>query len=345
MKIFINGRFLTQKITGVQRFGIEVTRELDKICKPGEIILLTPPGIVNKLDLMNIKIKEIGKKSNNFWVQYTLPRYVRKHKGVLLTMSGMLPILAPDYFVAHDATFMRFPETFSRRFVKSYKLSFNLGLKRCKKIFTISNFSKHELMEIFNLKSGKFQLVTNSSDHLRNQQYKYIPVEKWNLQENEYYLSVSSKAKHKNQNYLYELAKKYPQKTFAIAGGIPKTFAEMDHKQISNLKYTGYVSNDELFSLYKKARGFIFPSLYEGFGIPPLEAITMGVKHVAVSNIPVFKEIYKRGVYFFDPHNVDSFNIEELDKTSVTKEDFEYYLNKHSWKKTAEIIYRTMKNS
>ena len=65
----------------------------------------------------------------------------------------------------------------------------------------------------------------------------------------------------------------------------------------SNLFFTGYVSDDELASLYKYAKGFIFPSLCEGFGLPPLEAIVLGCKSVALSDIPVFREIYNRGNY------------------------------------------------
>lgn len=342
MKIFINGRFLTQKITGVQRFGIEVVKELDKFVKTGEVEILTPPGIINEISLNNIKITTIGKKSNNYWVQITLPLYVKKHKGELLTMAGMCPVFCPGFFLAHDTSFVRLAKTYSKAFAISYATNFALTLNRCKKVFTISNFAKKEIMDVFNVKENKIVLVSPSSLHLKNRQYNLIPVEKWGVCNQDYYLSVSSQTIHKNQKYIVECAKKYPEKVFVIAGGKPNTFAEVKNDEVENLIYTGYVTDDELFSLYKQAKGFIFPSLYEGFGLPPLEALTMGVRSIAVSDIEVFREVYCRNVYFFNPNDVNDFNIKEWENFTITDEDLLYYENKHSWQKTATIIYNTI---
>ena len=340
---YINGRFLTQPITGVQRFGIEVTKELDKIVSKNEFEVLAPPGVIHELNLKNINVRIIGKKSNNIWVQWTLPNYVKKHKGKILTMSGMAPILNPGYFVAHDATFCRYPSTFSKSFVVSYSIDFKLSLKRCNKIFTISNFSKTELKDVYGLDDKMFEFVSPSSHHLLNTSHGSSDLNKWNLLNKKYYLSVSSQTIHKNQVYIYKLAEKYPNETFVIVGGKPHTFANVENRDVENLLFTGYVTNDELFALYNNAYGFIFPSLYEGFGLPPLEAITMGVKHIGLSNIDVFKEVYDRGVYRFDPKDIKGFYIKKMDEIEITKEDVEYYWNKYSWEKTARTIYETMK--
>lgn len=342
--LYINGRFLTQEITGVQRFGIEVTKELDKICKKGEIEVLTPPGIINEIKLDNIKIKELGKRSNNIWTQWVLPRYVKKNRGELLTMSGMVPVLTPDYFVAHDTTFVRYPETFSKSFVASYTIDFKLSLKRCKKIFTISNFSKKELEKVFRIEDKIFEFVSPSSEHLLNTIYNETDLNKWGLQGKKYFLSVSSQTLHKNQLYIYNLARKYPNEIFVIVGGKPHTFSGYENGNAKNLIFTGYVSNDELYTLYKYGEGFIFPSLYEGFGLPPLEALTMGIRHIAVSDIEVFREIYNRNVYYFDPNDVEDFDINEMKKCRLNDQDVEYYLNSHSWKQTAKTIYDSIIN-
>ena len=345
MKIIINGRFLTQKITGVQRVGIEVTRELDKIARPGEIEIVSPPGIINEIDLKNIKLVVIGKKSSNGWVQLELPRYARKNHATILTMSGLPPIMVPDYYIAHDATFYRFPEAFTKRFVLSYMACFRLTLHRCKRVFTVSDFSKNELIDAFGTKEDKFCIISNSSEHLIEKEYDEIAVSRWQLTDEGYYLSVSSKAKHKNQNYIVECAKKYPQEKFVIVGGNPKSFSAYQMEQLDNLIYTGYVIDDELRSLYKHAKGFIFPSLYEGFGIPPLEAITLGIKHIAVSDIPVFREIYDKDVYYFDPKDSRSFDIKELEKITISNESLGYYREKYNWKKTAVTIYQEIRKN
>lgn len=340
--LFINGRFLTQKVTGVQRFAIELVKQLDKIAKNHEIEIVTPPGIICNLNLNNISIRIIGRKSNNFWTQWTLPLYVKKNKGILFTITGMAPILKPDYFVAHDVTFCRHPESFTTFFVWFYKADFVLSLNRCKKIFTVSEFSKNELSKEFSIDEKKFVCISPSSQHLANLHFNKDDLKKWNLKDKKYYLSVSSKALHKNQQYIFNLAKKYTKDLFVIVGGTYSVFNNIKENKIDNVIFTGYVSDDELTSLYKYAYGFIFPSIYEGFGIPPLEAISLGVKRVAVSDIPVFREIYKKGVYFFDPNSVDSFSIEEFDKTFISESSIDYYRKNFSWEKSAQIVYKTI---
>lgn len=340
--IYINGRFLTQIVTGVQRFGIEVIKELDNMVKDGEIEILSPPGIVNHVNLKHINIRTIGSKSNNYWTQIVFPAYVIKKNGVSLTMSGLCPIIKPDYFVAHDITFMRHPESFSKMFRLSYSICYKLVLNRCKKIFTVSNFSRSEISEAIHVNKDKFFVVSPSSSHLIRDKFQEVDLLKWKIS-SEYYLSVSSQNIHKNQQFILNLADLHPEKLFVIVGGSKiHSFNSVEHEERDNVIFTGYVTNDELFTIYKKAKGFIFPSVYEGFGLPPLEAITMGVIRVAVSDIPVLKEIYDKGVYYFDPMKADSFDFEAFDNTLIIDEDRDLYLKEHNWKDTAYNILKVM---
>lgn len=344
--IFINGRFLTQKITGVQRFGIEVLKELDSLVPKGTIEVLSPPGIINKVKLNNIIIRTIGKKSNNFWTQITFPVYVLRHHGTGLTMAGLCPVIKPDYFVAHDITFIRHPESFSKAFRLSYIACYFASLNRCKKIFTVSEFSKREISKTIHVPESKFIVVSPSSGHLKASVYSEIDLGKFGIKGDKYYLSVSSQNKHKNQNYIMDLAKLNPDKKFVIVGGAKiKSFNQISYDSLDNVILTGYVSNDELYTLYKYAEGFIFPSLYEGFGLPPLEAITMGVKRVAVSKIPVFEEIYDKDVYYFDPLTPKTFDFETFNAIQISDEDRVTYLEDHNWKKTASQILSTVKKN
>ena len=138
------------------------------------------------------------------------------------------------------------------------------------------------------------------------------------------------------------MAKREIEKKFVIVGGKPHTISNVNSQRADNIVYTGYVTDDELYSLYKNARGFIFPSLYEGFGLPPLEAIIMGVKCIAVSNISVFKEIYHRNVYYFDPLKPDLFDFEKMSEKKLSDDDVNYYKELYSWHKTASIILNQM---
>lgn len=344
--LYINGRFLTQKITGTQRFAIEVVKALDGMVNRNEIEILSPPGIINAVELKNIAIRCIGNNSGHYWTQVIFPRYVLQNRGVSLTMVGMCPLLCPDYFVAHDITFIKHPESFSRSFRFAYEIDHALTLKRCKKIFTVSEFSKREICEYFNIFPEMVVVVSNSSTHLLESEFQETDIQKFGIQDDQYYLSVSSRNLHKNQRYIALLAEKYPYKKFVIVGGGNfSSFTDVKFSKLDNLIFTGYVEDKELFSLYKHAKGFIFPSLYEGFGIPPLEAITMGVKRVALSDIPVFRELFKEDVYFFNPYNINSFNMIKFEKTKISKTSKINYLHAFSWRKTAKIMLEVIRNT
>lgn len=341
--LYINGKFLNQRITGVQRVGVELVKALDKLVKPGEIEILCPPNCINELILKNIKVTEIGNKANNYWVQWTFPRYVQKHKGESLTVSGLSPVIEPGFFMAHDVTFKRHPESFSPLFRLVYNFVYKVTLNRCIHLFTVSEFSKKEITKLYRVNQDNVTVIYNSSHQLLVEHRKDVSLNKWGLKENGYYLSVSSKNAHKNQNYIIQIAKKYPDETFVIAGGsVPRSFNSVEFENLDNIVITGYVSDDELYSVYKNAKGFIFPSLYEGFGIPPLEAITLGIKHIAVSDIPVFHEVYPQGVYFFDPNNIDDFDIEKFNSTELSDDDFIFYWKKYSWEKGAKVLLNTI---
>ena len=198
------------------------------------------------------------------------------------------------------------------------------------------------MIKEFSIETEKCVCISPSSQHLAYLGANLDTLDKWNLKKQKYFLSVSSRAQHKNQQYIFKLAKKYTKDLFIIVGGKYKVFSEGKENKLDNVLFTGYVSDSELFSLYKNAYGFIFPSLYEGFGIPPLEAISLGVKRVAVSDIPVFREIYDKGVYFFDPLSVESFIMEEFEETSISESTVEYYRKKYSWEKSAKIAYNSI---
>lgn len=339
--LYINGRFLTQRVTGVQRVGIELVKELDKIASPGQIEMVVPPGSIHELELKNIETKTIGKRTDNFWVQWTFPVYVKRHKGCGITFTGLCPMISPGYFMPHDVTFKRHPESFSRKFALMYDIVFRLVLGRCRHIFTVSDFSKGELTDLYGLDPRKITVVYNSSNQLIERENKNLNQDKWGLQGKNYILSVSSKNLHKNQKYILDCARKYPEQLFVIAGGsVPKSFHEVNFDKLSNVVLTGYVNDDELKNLYANAWGFIFPSIYEGFGIPPLEAIVTGVKHIALSDIPVFREIYREGVSYFNPYDIESFDLNEMKRTEITDEARQRYMKKYNWHDGAEQIYR-----
>ena len=105
--------------------------------------------------------------------------------------------------------------------------------------------------------------------------------------------------------------------------------------ELKNLFYLGYVSDDEAKLLMKECKAFIFPSIYEGFGIPPLEALAMG-SQVICSNAVCLPEIFKDSVHYIDPYKHD-INLNTL--LSEKTEPAEKVLSLYSWEKTAEKTF------
>ena len=334
--VYINGRFLTQKVTGVQRYAIEVVKQLDKSEYGAKIQLLCPKGASENIKLKNIKVIEIGKLKGQLWEQISLPLYILKHgRGKLLSLGNLAPIIYPGYVTIHDIGFKTHGEHLSKKFSTWYKIVTKLNIKRYKHIFTVSNFSKNEIIENYNVNESKITVTYNSAEHLQNIIPDETILKKLNIENKKFYFSLGSKSPHKNHKYIEELAKKNSNKIFVVTGNNNKIFKDSSEEDISNMIYTGYLKDEEIAALYKNCEAFIFPSLYEGFGIPPLEAMTMGCKKVFVSNIEVLKEIYGDSVSYLEVIKPKYNEIENLNGVSNIE-----ILDRYKWTNVAEKIIK-----
>lgn len=278
MKYYINGRFLTQRITGVQRYAREMTLALDhllqeKTSHEDEYIILAPKNILERLDCQCIKMKICGRFSGHLWEQIELPYFARD--GFLLNFCNCAPLIKKNQAVTiHDAAVAAFPEAYSWQFRTWYKIMYTVLGKRLKTIFTVSNFSRDELNKYFGIPKEKIHVTYNGTEHLQNIQLDNrilarIPKD--------YVLAVSSQNPTKNFKLVLQTAEQMPDAQFVIAGGTnAKVFNGKTQQELPNVHYVGYVSDEELVALYRHARVFVYPSLYEGFGIPPLEAMMNG---------------------------------------------------------------------
>lgn len=332
--IYINGRFLTQKITGVQRYAIEVVKQLDKEENINFIILCPNEEIQNNIELQNIKIKKIGKLKGQAWEQISLPLYIIKNgRKKLLSLCNLAPILYPGYITIHDIGFKTHKEHLDWKFRIWYKIVTKLNIKRYKHIFTVSNFSKNEIIENYNVKPEKITVTYNSAEHLKNIKPDEEILKKLNLEGKEFYFSLGSKSPHKNHKYIEELAKNNIDKIFVVTGNNNKIFKEDSKDYISNMIYTGYLTDEEIVSLYKSCKAFIFPSLYEGFGIPPLEAMIVGCNKILISNIEVFEEVYMDSVNYIQLEKITYHEIDKIEEKDTTQ-----ILKKYKWNCIAKNI-------
>lgn len=304
MKYYINGRFLTQRITGVQRYAREMTLALDQLLqeKPSdhsEYTILAPKNIIDRLPCKRIQFKVCGHLSGHLWEQIELPYYAKD--GYLLNFCNCAPLIKKNQAVTiHDAAIAAFPAAYSWKFRLWYRIMYTVLGKRLNTIFTVSNFSRNELNKYFGISKEKIHVTYNGVEHLKDIQpddriLAKIP--------RDYVLAVSSQNPTKNFKLVLEAAEQLPDVSFVIAGGSnTKVFNGKETKSLSNVHYVGYVSDQELVALYRHAHVFVYPSLYEGFGIPPLEALAFACP-IIVSNIASLPEICGDAAIYCTPYD------------------------------------------
>ena len=209
-KIVINGKFMSQTVTGVQRYAREILNELDKLVKGEDIILAVNKEAKDIPRYENIKVRSIGRFTGNLWEQCSLPLYVKKEKALCLNFCTMMPILTPHLTVIHDVSFKVNPQFFSKKFSLWYRLVLALSVRRVRRIITVSEFSKREILKNYKLHEEKIVVIPNSWEHYKKIEYDESILEKYGLKKQEYYFAMSSMAPNKNFRWIVLEAKKNP---------------------------------------------------------------------------------------------------------------------------------------
>lgn len=339
MNFFINGKILFRKVTGVERYAIEIIKEIDKINKNLNLFIVIPKDYdEHVLNFKNIKILKIGNIPNGFWWdQFTLPIFAKKNNGIVVSFDFTTSVLWPGISTIHDMSFKRNPMYFNsnwkQKFIKIKLEVYSLSAKYSKyPIFTVSKFQKKEIEELYHIDPSRIFIAENSWQHFKDIEDDYTVFEEYDITPKSYYLSLSSTTPNKNFSWVYEVARRNSDMNFVIVGSNTSISVENLHSE-KNIKYIGYQSDQRVKSLYRECKAFLFPSLYEGFGIPPLEAMSVGAP-IIISNTSCLPEIYEDSAAYIDPYN---YNI-KLNELSVPNfiEKRRKILNKYSWKNTAQ---------
>lgn len=334
MGIIINGRFLIHRVTGVERYAREILTELDKMIEPGELEIAIPPELNDIPIYKNIKVIKIGKLHNRLWEHISFPWYVHKKRETSLNLCNVAPLFSPGIVCIHDVKVKATPQYFSKKFLLWYNLLLANATKRAKKIITVSEFSKSEIIKYFKVEPKKIVVIPNAWQHYERISYDENTLFKYHLDKEKYFFSMCSLEPNKNFKWIAKAAKRNPDFVFVVAGSINKNvFAEgLGFECPENMKLLGYVSDEEAKTLMRDCKAFLFPTFYEGFGIPPLEAISAGAKQVVVSDTVIMHEIFGDDVEYVDP-NKCNFDFKKL--KLIANSDV---LEKYSWKKSAKQI-------
>jgi glycosyltransferase involved in cell wall biosynthesis len=339
----INGYFLCRKLTGIERYAIEITKRLDKMIKQNEISMIIPVNFKYLPEYSNIKIIRYGKMiSQTLWQMLTLQWFLVTHKEYIVLEFGNTALpFAPGIVFLHDIYCEFFSEdfvTFRDKIIRLYNLwQYRLIAKRAKKIVTVSYFAKNQIVQAYNINPDRITVIYSSWNHFKNVVADYSIFNDFPVLSKPFYFSLGSLSKRKNIKWIIEYAQKNPDSFFAISGTSLSTVKvnELDTGIPPNILLVGYLDDSKVKALMEKCKAFILPSYYEGFGLTPLEALSCGAQ-IVVANAASLPEIYGNTAHYIDPFNTDV-DLDKLLLEPVEKPDA--VLAKYSYDESAQKVY------
>ena len=346
--IYINARFLTQDLTGVQRHAFEISKVLSDYFKKNIVLLVPKNGEIKSIYNYNFSIKKIGFNTGHIWEQIDLPLYLFKNKSpLLLSFTNTTSICYKNKIsTIHDLSIYENKNWFSFQYRALYKFLIPKIIKSSKRILTDSIFSKNEIINRFHIDKDRINVIHCGISFSRDEVDQFKKIN----DNTNYILFVGSISQRKNLNSLLKAFLNIKDENL-ILKVVGCSYSHMKSENINNnanVEFLENISNNELITLYSNAKLLIFPSFYEGFGIPPLEAMFCKCPVIA-SDIPVIKELYGDSVLYIDPYDINSIkdNIllllhdnklkDELIRKSAEK------IKEYSWIKSGEKVISIIK--
>ncbi len=350
---------------GIARYILEFVHQLKEVDHTNDYVLFLTD--VN-FDLVQVPTNWRKVKVNLQWYswqeQFYFGRYIKRERIDLMHFPHWnVPIFCRTPFVltVHDLIMYHFPRPEAtllgpiKFFIKdmAHRFILRIAVKRARHIIATSEFTKQDIVNETGVKPSNIT-VTYQAPFSINQRLDSLEVrERYNLP-GKYVLCVGSAYPHKNLARLLDawslVEEELSDYTLVLIGNKTTFFERLmesdGFRSLSKLRYLGFVSDDELDSLYREAELLVLPSLYEGFGLTPLEALSRGTP-VAVSSASCLPEILGEAAVYFDPNNVDNMasvivrSLQDQDMRRDILSASKYLLPMYSWsdltKKTVSI--------
>jgi glycosyltransferase involved in cell wall biosynthesis len=291
--------------------------------------------------------------SQTIWFQVLFPLIIKIFRiDVLWSPEYFIPLFLPKrvrvLLTVYDVTFLRFPKTLDRKLIRRFNLFFSSSLSRATKVTTISERIKKEI-EAFFLQREKRDIVT-------------VPCGKpsWKLPDNydsqkreEFLITVGNFEPRKNHLMLFEALEILQRKGISIPlrivgptgwnnDAMHRFLINSSIKQ--NVSLVGYISESQLIDQYCSCKALVFPSFYEGFGMPVLEALSLDCL-VATSKDTVMEEICENGALYFNPNDAENIAsvIERIYRKEFDRKAYLQHRNrileKYDWKASAKVLF------
>lgn len=322
MNVAIDSRVLNKGLTGTGRYLQNILEMLPQVDRYNEYYLFTTEELYVDTNFYKIIKYNSGlpyKLFSPFWMNIVIPKFLKEFNiDVFISPNIVLPFKKIDKVkyitVIHDVIPFIYKEYYSFSYRSYLKIVIPRSLKVADKVLTVSEHSKQDIIRLFNIPSNKIDVTYNTAsqcfypinDELHKQKFRFeLP--------NKYLLYVGAIEKRKNVigliNIIDALWNKGYKLPLIIVGKANYGYNELKgelEKRYDKIIIVNNVNDEELNILYNKAFLFLFPSFYEGFGIPPLEAMKCGLP-VITSNTSSLPEVVGEGGFTIDPFDVDAF--------------------------------------
>ncbi len=360
MRIGIDGRAAKwYRGTGIGTYTHELISNLNSIDSENNYLVFLPDGsTLNNLN-SNFKIKSINHSPNdNFWDEVSVPNILDNSKidiyhvpqnGVGLSEN----INCTKVITLHDIIPLKMPETVSNRYLNIFNNVLPNLVPECQGIITVSQFSKDDIANEFNFPKEKIYVTPLAAEKiykpLSKSKCKKIIKDKYSISDN-FILYVGGFSPRKNILGLIESFSLIPPKKrknlkLVITGrkglSYPKYKQRAETLKVAeDVLFTGFIPLEDMPIFYNSAELLVYPSFYEGFGLPPLEAMACGTPVIA-SNVTSLPEVCSDSALLIDPNNIDelSYSIQRVLNDSMLMINMvKSGLNKSSsfsWQKTA----------
>lgn len=274
----INGRFLTQPVTGVQRYAREVTLALDDILHAlgRRARLLVPETLEAAPRYAAIDVVRVGGVAGHLWEQTILPWRAR---APLLGLCNTGPLVTGRQVVCiHDANVHLQPDSYGRGFRLLYRALQPALARRSACVATVSHAAARQIADVLPISAASIAVLPNGHEHVLRWDSRRSTLLKADPPKRPFVLMLGSRARHKNMGLLLDLAPALDRAglDILVAGGGAGVFADIATGGAPNVRWLGRVSDDDLAALMGAALCLAFPSLTEGFGLPALEAMALG---------------------------------------------------------------------
>ncbi len=339
MKILIDLTRLADHFSGIERYAACLTLEMLKE-KDNKYILIFKKNIhplfQSWAEDEHVEMVVLPECNKLLFNQLRLPFEISKHKvDWYLFMAFPAPILLfrkNMLSTIHDICCWDCPETMTTLSKWYFRISFRVAALKCKLITTVSDFSKERIIAKLKCSQNKIFVIHSAVDK-KFFQAELLPADvktikrKYMLPER-YFLSLSTLEPRKNLRLLIDSYQKMVAERdcdiqLVLVGRkgwkIDKLLDGIDEHVKSNIHFTGFVDDGDLPAIYREAEFFVFPSKYEGFGLPPLEAMACGVP-VLSSDAASMPEVLGDAAIYFKSEDVNSLSEKLQEMLSISEE-------------------------